>query len=133
MKLEKLGSSLEFRLHRLHYLHLLQLEGRQSALAYARRHFDYFGPSQIHGQSVHNLDCDAAHSLFFVLEIQRLMGCLVFVNRIQDSPYKSLFSPSHWRDIEYAFARESRTLLGLSHESPLFVRFRLYFLIMFSV
>src|SRR5690554_1098929 len=54
-------------------------------------------------------------------EIQRLMGCFLFLGRLENSPYSSLLDPTLWAGIIHDFTRECCQLFGLSHESPLFV------------
>ncbi|KAJ1918254.1 hypothetical protein H4219_002726 [Mycoemilia scoparia] len=51
--------------------------------------------------------------------ILSLMGVLVYANRLQDSPYKDMFSPQQWENVAHAFSSAFCTLLGLASESPL--------------
>ena len=51
--------------------------------------------------------------------ILNLMGVLVYANRLKESPYKDMFSESHWKDIAHSFSNAFCTLLGLASESPL--------------
>ena len=40
------------------------------------------------------------------IDIQRLMGCLLFVKRgLETSPYSDLFDPWHWSDVMDTFTR----------------------------
>ena len=56
------------------------------------------------------------------LEVQRLMGCLLFANKgLLNSPYSDLLDPWHWTDLVDTFTRDACQLLGLSLESPLAV------------
>ncbi|XP_030429883.1 E3 ubiquitin-protein transferase RMND5B isoform X3 [Gopherus evgoodei] len=105
-RLLELNSSLEFKLHRLHFIRLLaggpdkQLE----ALSYAR-HFQPFG--RLHQR-----------------EIQVMMGSLVYLPLgIENSPYCHLLDAQHWTEICETFTRDACALLGLSVESPLSVSF----------
>lgn len=94
------GSCLEFKLHQFQFLQLLHKGKRPEALQYARSNFGPFS-SQHMG------------------EIQRLMCCLLWADRLEASPYYDLFSSSHWEDITLQFTRECCNLLSQSYESPL--------------
>nr|XP_019566584.1 PREDICTED: protein RMD5 homolog B isoform X4 [Rhinolophus sinicus] len=105
-RLLELNSSLEFKLHRLHFIHLLaggpkrQLE----ALSYAR-HFQPY--ARLHQR-----------------EIQVMMGSLVYLRLgLEKSPYCHLLDSSHWAEIQDTFTRDACSLLGLSVESPLSISF----------
>lgn len=100
-ELNKRGNSLEFKLHRLNYLHLLLQSKQAEALQYARKHF-------------------AAFSNVHIKEIQRLMACLLYVGRLENSPYKDMVSPNMWLDISHDFSSACCSVLGLSMESPLY-------------
>lgn len=95
-------SQLEFKLHKLQFVHFLQEQQYEAALRYAKANFSPF-------------------ALNHMRELQRLMGCFLYLNRLGTSPYSDLLSPTLWGDIEFAFARDCCQLLGLSHDSPLFV------------
>jgi len=105
-ELEKIGSPLEFRLHRVQFIDLLAAGKQQEALAYARAHFAEFANSQL-------------------TEIQHLMGGFLYAHRLNQSPYTDLFHPSTmpslWNDIVTQFSRDCCSLLGLPQESPIFV------------
>lgn len=46
-------------------------------------------------------------------EIQRLMGCLLFVDRAaHDTPYADLLSPLRWEEVAHEFARQACSLMG---------------------
>jgi hypothetical protein len=46
-------------------------------------------------------------------EIQRLMGCLLFVDRApEDTPYADLLSPTRWEEVAHEFARQACSLMG---------------------
>ncbi|XP_024362262.1 protein RMD5 homolog isoform X2 [Physcomitrium patens] len=94
------GSSLEFQLHQLQFVHVLRTKGRREALEYAKLSFNIFA---------------AQH----MSDIQRLMACLLWANRLECSPYKDLISPSHWDTVALQFSRECCHLLGQAYESPL--------------
>ncbi|CAG8572474.1 3903_t:CDS:2 [Acaulospora colombiana] len=78
--LERRGSSLEFQLHRLHYVKYLVEKRRYEALQYARSNFSYFRER---------------HSN----EINRLMGALLYIRDLSKSPYVDLLSEHLWTDI----------------------------------
>eukprot|EP00249_Psilotum_nudum_P021082 c27964_g1_i1 orf=232-1377(-) len=96
------GSSLEFKFHQLQFVQLLNKGKRSEAIQYARSTFGQFGPRHI-------------------AEIQRLMGCLLWADRLETSPYSDLLLPTHWEVIAMDFTRECCSLLGQSYESPLHV------------
>ncbi|XP_015679445.1 E3 ubiquitin-protein transferase RMND5B isoform X2 [Protobothrops mucrosquamatus] len=105
-QLADLNSTLEFQLHRLHFIRLLSGgPGKElEALSYAR-HFQPF--AHLHKQ-----------------EIQVMMGSLVYLRLgLQNSPYRHLLDESHWTEICESFTRDACALLGLSVESPLSVSF----------
>lgn len=46
-------------------------------------------------------------------EIQRLMGCLLFVDRSpDDTPYADLLAPTRWEEVAHEFARQACSLMG---------------------
>ncbi|XP_016120410.1 protein RMD5 homolog B-like, partial [Sinocyclocheilus grahami] len=105
-RLLDLNSTLEFKLHRLYFISLLNggISKQQEALQYAR-HFQPFA-------SQHQRD------------IQILMGSLVYLRHgIENSPYRSLLETDQWAEICNIFTRDACALLGLSVESPLSVSF----------
>ncbi|CAB1337747.1 unnamed protein product [Coregonus sp. 'balchen'] len=98
--------TLEFKLHRLYFISLLNggITNQLEALQYAR-HFQPFA-------SQHQRD------------IQILMGSLVYLRHgIENSPYRSLLETNQWAEICNSFTRDACSLLGLSVESPLSVSF----------
>lgn len=92
-------SNLEFRLHRLAYLQILQTGDRGAALQYAQKHFSQF-PQHI-------------------TSVQKLMTCLLYASTLSSSPYKDLVSPSHKDDIERSLSREYCKAQGLARDSSL--------------
>ncbi|XP_014213776.1 protein RMD5 homolog A isoform X4 [Copidosoma floridanum] len=99
------NSSLEFKLHRLQFIRLVQQgpSKQREAIDYARKHLTQF-------VSRHEK------------EVQSLMGTLLYLpNGIQLSPYSHLLDPTLWLDIHDVFTKEACTLLGLSVDSPLSV------------
>lgn len=99
------NSSLEFKLHRLQFIRLVQQgpSSQAEAVMYARKNLTQF-------VSRHEK------------EVQSLMGTLLYLpNGIQSSPYSHLLDPNLWLDIHDVFTKEACTLLGLSVDSPLSV------------
>jgi hypothetical protein len=92
---------LEFKLHRLQVITLLQDRRLSEALSYARQHLSRFQRSQSK-------------------EIQQLMACFAFASRISQSPYASLFTSALCDDVMHTFRRCFWMLLNLSDESPLY-------------
>mmetsp|Transcript_15093 Transcript_15093/g.29086 ORF Transcript_15093/g.29086 Transcript_15093/m.29086 type:complete len:407 (-) Transcript_15093:152-1372(-) len=90
----------EFQLHRLHFVQLLQKVGHGKALQYSRTNLSQFAPSQM-------------------MEIQRLMGCILFANRLEHSPYADLLAPVHWEQMKKYFGYAYCTNLGQAQVSPL--------------
>lgn len=89
-------------MHQLQFVHVLRMKGRREALEYAKVSFTAFA---------------AQH----MSDIQKLMACLLWANRLESSPYKDLLSPSHWDVVALQFSRECCNLLGQAYESPLYV------------
>ncbi|KAL3684057.1 hypothetical protein R1sor_002079 [Riccia sorocarpa] len=101
-ELRKQGSSLEFKLHQLQFINYLHQGGRGAALQYARSSFGPFASNHM-------------------MEIQRLMGCLLWAGRLQSSPYADMLAATHWDTLATEFTTECCSLLGQAHESPLHV------------
>ncbi|XP_032672609.1 E3 ubiquitin-protein ligase RMND5A isoform X2 [Odontomachus brunneus] len=99
------NSSLEFKLHRLHFIRLVQqgLCKQTEAILYARQNLTQF-------VGRHEKD------------VQSLMGTLLYLpHGIQSSPYSHLLDPTLWLEIHDVFTKEACMLLGLSVDSPLSV------------
>ncbi|GMJ08703.1 hypothetical protein like AT4G37880 [Hibiscus trionum] len=101
-KLKENGSDLQLRLHHLQFLKILQKGSRDEALKYARTNFVSFAGSHM-------------------AEIQKLMGCLLYSDRLHESPYAHLLSPTNWDTVTEELTRQFCNLLGQSYESPLSV------------
>ena len=54
-------------------------------------------------------------------EIQMIMGCLLWVGKLDKCPYSELFSPTHWETLADELTRQFCSFLGQSYESPLSV------------
>eukprot|EP01132_Coremiostelium_polycephalum_P003919 gene3919-4894_t len=103
-ELQKIDSYLEFKLHRLQFIHLLLVGKHSDALLYARSHLSEFSGTKMK-------------------EIQNLMGAFVYANRLSTSPYASMFDQTsisnQWKEIKTLFSKDSCALMGLPQESPL--------------
>ncbi|KAJ1830241.1 hypothetical protein LPJ63_005062, partial [Coemansia sp. RSA 2711] len=108
--LEAQGIMLEFALHRLRFLQLVEQGCAPEALAYAREWFPRFGGAARPDAVPSQLD-----------EIEHLMGIFIYARRLSSSPYAALFSERRWEDGAHLFASAFCTLLGLSASSPLSV------------
>lgn len=97
------GSSLELKLHQLQFVEILKKGSRTEALSYARKYLAPFAP-------VHRA------------EIQKLMACLLWTGRLDQSPYcNDEFmspTPAYWNKISEELAQQYCGLLGQSYESP---------------
>jgi len=103
--LERQNSSLEFKLHQLRFIGLIEKGSscQNEAIQYARTYLSRFVNS-------HEKD------------IQMLMGMLLYLaNGVSRSPYAHLLQPSLWADIYETFTKDACSLLGLSVETPLSV------------
>ncbi|XP_050530561.1 E3 ubiquitin-protein transferase RMND5B-like isoform X1 [Daktulosphaira vitifoliae] len=97
------SSSLEFKLHQLAFLTLVQkgVDYQTKAVAYARANF---------GQFIDKHEKD----------IQQMMGMLLFVPQgINQSPYSFMIQNNMWTEVNELFTRDACMLLGLSVESLL--------------
>lgn len=96
------AAALEFKLHQSHYLQLLlSSSDPQIALSYARTYFPPLYAS--HGP-----------------QINRLLTCLAYISRIQESPFADLASPDFARaDLVAVFMKEYCAVVGLSRQVPL--------------
>ncbi|XP_013774655.1 protein RMD5 homolog A-like [Limulus polyphemus] len=104
-RLQAQGSFLEFKLHRLRFIELLQqgIEKQHDTVQYAREYFQHLATSH-------------------EKEIQVLMGSLLYLPQgVQNSPYSYILDPVHWSEICEVFTKDACNMLGLSMESPLTV------------
>lgn len=103
--LEEKQSSLEFKLHRLAFMQILNggVQAQTEAIYYARTNFAKF-------VSRHEK------------EIQTLMGTLIYLPLgIENSPYKFLMAPEMWVETADTFLKDACNLLGIIKDSPLTV------------
>lgn len=98
----KVGDSLLFRLFELQYLQLLSRRKVFEAMEYANKHFPSFAES-------------------YLSEIQRLCCCLLFIDRIELSPYADLFSSKLKLETQMEFTKACCNVLGIAQESPLYL------------
>lgn len=101
-KLRENNSFLEFNLHRLNFIKLIQQGSKKQidALCYSRK-FQPFG-----------YKCSR--------EIQKLMTSLLYVSTgLENSPYSAYLNSELWDDIEEEFIKNACKLMGLSIECPL--------------
>lgn len=101
-KLTNNGLNLELKLHKLQFMEILQKGTRAEALNYART---YLAPL-----ASCNLD-----------EIQKLMACLLWQDRLDSSPYTELKDPTHWAKLTDELTRQFCSLMGQPYSSPLTV------------
>ncbi|TYH28853.1 hypothetical protein ES288_A02G176600v1 [Gossypium darwinii] len=101
-KLKENGSDLLLGLHQLQFVKILQKGSRDEALKYARTNFVPFAGNHM-------------------AEIQKLMGCLLYSDRLSESPYAHLLSPTNWDIVAEELTRQFCNLLGQSYQSPLSV------------
>ncbi|KAJ4801817.1 Protein RMD5 A [Rhynchospora pubera] len=101
-KLLRYGSSLELKLHELQFIEMLKAGKKGEALKYARAHLSPWANEH-------------------QAEIQKVFACLLWENRLDQSPYGDLSSPSQWKELESELVRQFCGLMGQSHESPLAV------------
>nr|CAD1828046.1 unnamed protein product [Ananas comosus var. bracteatus] len=94
------GSTLELKLHQLQFVEILKKGNRDEALKYARTHLACFA---------------ATHKG----EIQKLMACLLWAGRLDQSPYTEFTAQAQWEELAHELARQFCGLLGQSYESPL--------------
>ncbi|KAI9295801.1 hypothetical protein K502DRAFT_324137 [Neoconidiobolus thromboides FSU 785] len=100
--LDRKGSNLEFCLHRVNFTMLYQAGNFMEAMMYGQENFATFTNTHFN-------------------EIQKLMGMLSFSPQLKESPYYEFANTNQWPDIEYMFTRDFCSVLGISHESPLYI------------
>lgn len=101
-ELREINSFLEFNLHRLNFIKLVQQgpSKQHDALKYSRNFTPFAN------------QCSK--------EIQRLMGSLIYIhNGLENSPYQSYLNNDLWEEIEEEFLKDGCKLMGLPIECPL--------------
>lgn len=104
-ELDARNSTLEFKLHRLAFMQILNegVQAQTEAIAYARTNFAKFVRR-------------------FEKDIQILMGTLIYLPiGIHNSPYKYLTAPEMWIETADVFLKDACQLLGINKDSPLSV------------
>ncbi|GAA0147870.1 hypothetical protein LIER_07466 [Lithospermum erythrorhizon] len=101
-QLKQNGSDLELKLHRLQFLDISRKGRRDEALNYIRMFLAPFADS-------------------YMTEIQKLMASLLWMGRLDVSPYSDLLSPVHWDKLAEEVTCQFCNLLGHSCHSPLSV------------
>lgn len=101
-ELKAISSSLEFKLHRIKFIQLVQQgpKAQLEALKYSRN-FTLFANE-------------------WTKEIQRLMGSLIYINSgLDNSPYSSYLKADLWDEVEEEFIKNACKLIGLPVECPI--------------
>lgn len=101
-KLAQSGSDIVLKLHSMQFVQILQNGTRDEALDYARTYLSPFASSRM-------------------ADIQKLMACLLWIGKLDKSPYHALLSTSNWESLAEELKREFCNLLGQSYNSPLSV------------
>ncbi|KAL6839525.1 hypothetical protein ACP4OV_030795 [Aristida adscensionis] len=99
-KLLQNGSMLEFKLHQLQFVEILNKGSRDEAFTYARTYL-------------------APFAAFHKEEFQKLMASILWHGRLDQSPYSDLMSLGHWEKLAEELTNQFCSLLGQSSESPL--------------
>lgn len=103
--LEQKNSSLEFKLHRLAFLQIVQggLATQRDAIEYARKNLSKF---VVNHQK----------------EFQILMGTLLYLKvGLENSPYKFLIRDEMWVEAADVFLKDACNISGINKDSPLTV------------
>lgn len=104
-ELEAKNSSLEFKLHRLAFLQIIDggLAAQNEAINYARRNLTKFVVN-------------------YQKEFQALMGCLLYLKvGLINSPYKYLLRDEMWIEAADVFLKDASNISGINKDSPLTV------------
>ncbi|UJR09871.1 hypothetical protein I4U23_014093 [Adineta vaga] len=110
-QLNQTGSLLEFHLHKMRFVQLLQMGTFQEAKTYLTNLRQY---------SISNGQCEQ--------DVNQLMGALVFAQRdLAKSPYKYLLEPHLWLQLSELFMQQAFQQVGLAQDSPLYVVMKIGF------
>uniref|UniRef100_A0ACD5UHB1 Uncharacterized protein n=1 Tax=Avena sativa TaxID=4498 RepID=A0ACD5UHB1_AVESA len=94
------SSMLELKLHSLQFVEILTKGSKDEALQYARTNLVPF--SSMHKD-----------------EFQKLMACLLWADRLDQSPYAEFVSSTHWEKLSEELIQQFCSILGQSSDSPL--------------
>lgn len=137
--LETIRSGVEFELHKLEFVKILQRPrdptAALEAVAYSRKHFSRFADTHMKGtdqktksqappwghrsQRSHLL---TPYCLVCTTEIGRLMGALLYAGQLESSPYADLVSPDRFAAVERMLIQDNCVLQGMAQVSPLETR-----------
>lgn len=110
-ELNQTGSLLEFHLHKMRFIQLLQIGQFEEAKIYFANLRQY---------SVANGQCEQA--------VNELMGAFVFAQRdLAKSPYSYLLEPHLWLQLSELFMQQAFQQMGLAQDSPLYVIMKIGF------
>jgi len=110
-QLNQTGSLLEFHLHRMRFVQLLQMGDFDQAKSYLANLRQY---------SITNGQCEK--------DVNQLMGAFVFAQRdLAKSPYKYLLEPHLWLQLSELFMQQAFQQMGLAQDSPLYVIMKIGF------
>ena len=110
-ELNENGSLLEFHLHKMRFVQLLQAGQFDQARS-------YFG--NLRQYSVANGQCEKA--------VNELMGAFVFAQKdLAKSPYGYLLEPHLWLQLSELFMQQAFQQMGLAQDSPLYVIMKIGF------
>jgi len=98
--LAELDSDLGFKIVQMEFVQLVSKGQVVEAVEHARRSFQ-------------------AHVPQWLGQVQKLMGCLAFVGRLERSPYAELFHEREWQILEVSVTREGCLLMGLPKDAAL--------------
>lgn len=101
-RLNESSSDLELKLHKLHFVDLLQNKGTAEALKYARTHLSPLASRHMN-------------------EIQKLMCSILWAGKLDKSPYADLADPTHWEKFAKEVMRTFCNFTGQSIRDPLSV------------
>ncbi|KAJ1950767.1 hypothetical protein FBU59_000526 [Linderina macrospora] len=120
-QLEGCEINLEFGLHELRFLQLIEQGQTSDALKYAREWFPRFAGTQesLGAAAVTGGNSGSSKDSVHLGEIQHLMGIFIYAKDLAQSPYADKFDPQRWEEGARGFASAFCTLLGLASESPL--------------
>lgn len=110
-ELNQNGSLLEFHLHKMRFVQLLQLGQFDQARSYF---------ANLRRYSIADGQCEQA--------VNELMGAFVFAQRdLAKSPYAYLLEPHLWLQLSELFMQQAFQQMGLAQDSPLYVVMKIGF------